>query len=76
MSEKLYSTNADITDQPPLYLREGLFAVDKPLGLTSQDVVGKIRRIIEQDAKSRGVKDNRKKRRKPWTKVGHGGTNQ
>lgn len=75
MSQKCYSTNnSDTTDEPPLYLREGLLAVDKPLGLTSQDVVGRIRRIIEQDAKARGVQDHRKRRRKPWTKVGHGGT--
>ena len=59
---------------PPLYLEEGLFAVDKPLGWTSQQVVGRIRTILEKDARERGAPDNRKKRRKPWMKVGHGGT--
>jgi len=57
-----------------LYLEEGLFAVEKPLGWTSQDVVGKLRRILEKDAKERGAPDHRKKRRKPWMKIGHGGT--
>ena len=60
--------------EPILYLEEGLFAVNKPLGWTSQDVVGKIRNILEQDAKSRNCIDVRKKKRKPWMKVGHGGT--
>jgi tRNA pseudouridine55 synthase len=60
--------------EPLLYLEEGLFAVNKPLGWTSQDVVGKIRNVLEQDAKSRNVIDLRKKKRKPWMKVGHGGT--
>ena len=60
--------------EPILYLEEGLFAVNKPLGWTSQDVVGKIRNILEQDAKSRHCIDVRKKKRKPWMKVGHGGT--
>ena len=60
--------------EPPLYIQEGLFAVNKPLGWTSQQVVGKIRWILEQDAKERGVPDNRTKRRKPWMKIGHGGT--
>jgi tRNA pseudouridine55 synthase len=64
----------EIPEIPLLYLEEGLFAVNKPLGWTSQDVVGKIRNILEQDAKSRNVPDPRKKKRKPWMKVGHGGT--
>lgn len=58
----------------PLYLEEGLFAVDKPLGWTSQDVVGKLRHVLEKDAKARNAPDNRTKRRRPWMKVGHGGT--
>ena len=62
------------TLEPPLYVKEGLFAVDKPLGWTSQQVVGRVRALLEQDAKARGVVDNRKKRRRPWMKVGHGGT--
>ena len=59
---------------PPLYLQEGVFAVKKPLGWTSQQAVGRIRWILEQDAKERAVPDLRTKRRKPWMKVGHGGT--
>eukprot|EP00548_Thalassiothrix_antarctica_P012106 CAMPEP_0194161062 /NCGR_PEP_ID=MMETSP0152-20130528/78735_1 /TAXON_ID=1049557 /ORGANISM="Thalassiothrix antarctica, Strain L6-D1" /LENGTH=365 /DNA_ID=CAMNT_0038870811 /DNA_START=204 /DNA_END=1301 /DNA_ORIENTATION=- len=57
-----------------LYLEEGLFAVNKPLGWTSQDVVGKLRHILEDDAKIRGAPDPRTKKRRPWMKVGHGGT--
>jgi len=60
--------------QEPLYLEEGLFAVNKPLGWTSQDVVGKLRHVLEKDAGARGAPDRRTKRRKPWMKVGHGGT--
>uniref|UniRef100_A0A7R9WF28 tRNA pseudouridine(55) synthase n=1 Tax=Pseudictyota dubia TaxID=2749911 RepID=A0A7R9WF28_9STRA len=60
--------------EPPLYLEEGLFAVRKPLGWTSQDVVGKLRFLLEADARSRNAPDRRKKRRKPWMKLGHGGT--
>jgi hypothetical protein len=59
---------------PPLYVEEGLFAVHKPLEWTSQQVVGKIRWLLEQDAKQRGVVDLRTKRRNPWIKIGHGGT--
>ena len=74
------ATNTDAgrsenTEPPqPLYLEEGLFAVVKPLGWTSQQVVGKVRKILEQDAKARNVPDQRTKRRRPWMKVGHGGT--
>jgi tRNA pseudouridine(55) synthase len=59
---------------PPLYVQEGLFAVHKPMEWTSQQVVGKIRWLLEQDAKQRGVADLRTKRRNPWIKIGHGGT--
>ena len=58
----------------PLYLQEGLFAVRKPLGWTSQDVVGKLRFVLEQDARERNAPDPRTKKRRPWMKVGHGGT--
>ena len=62
------------TEPQPLYLEEGLFAVHKPLGWTSQDVVGKLRFLLESDAKARNAPDRRTKKRKPWMKVGHGGT--
>jgi hypothetical protein len=65
---------AESSSIPPLYLAEGVFAVVKPLGWSSQQIVGKIRKILEADAKERGAPDHRKKRRKPWMKVGHGGT--
>jgi len=68
------SSNDDCTPEPPLYVKEGLFAVDKPLGWTSQQVVGRVRALLEKDAKARGAPDKRKKRRRPWMKVGHGGT--
>ena len=64
----------NIENEIPLYLNEGLFAVQKPLDWTSQDVVAFIRRMLERDAKERGAPDKRTKRRKPWMKVGHGGT--
>lgn len=67
--------NADApSDDVPLYLEEGLFAVHKPLGWTSQDVVGKLRFVLEKDARLRGAPDRRSKKRRPWMKVGHGGT--
>jgi tRNA pseudouridine55 synthase len=61
-------------EETPLYLNEGLFAVQKPLDWTSQDVVAFIRRMLERDAKERGAPDKRTKKRNPWMKVGHGGT--
>lgn len=66
--------DSDSDTEAPLYIQEGLFAVEKPLEWTSQQVVGKIRSILEKDAKARNVPDRRKKRRRPWMKVGHGGT--
>ena len=68
------SEESPTTPEPPLYVKEGIFAVDKPLGWTSQQVVGRIRSLLEKDAKARGAQDKRKKRRRPWMKVGHGGT--
>lgn len=61
----------------PLYKYEGLFAVEKPLDWTSNDVVSYIRGILERDARNRGAKpvnirSRRNKSRK--FKVGHGGT--
>lgn len=68
------SSDGAIKAEEPLYLEEGLFAVHKPLGWTSQDVVGKLRNILETDASSRNAPDVRTKKRRPWMKVGHGGT--
>lgn len=59
---------------PPVYRAEGLLAVNKPLGWTSQDVVAYVRQILLRDAKSRGALPNARRRRKPQIKVGHGGT--
>jgi hypothetical protein len=61
----------------PLYLCQGLFAVEKPLDWTSSDVVSYIRGILERDARNRGakvgsVRSRRKKSR--IVRVGHGGT--
>mmetsp|Transcript_22079 Transcript_22079/g.48027 ORF Transcript_22079/g.48027 Transcript_22079/m.48027 type:complete len:360 (+) Transcript_22079:718-1797(+) len=70
------STSGDVDGggEEQLYLEEGLFAVRKPLGWTSQDVVGKLRFVLETDARERGAPDPRTKKRRPWMKVGHGGT--
>jgi hypothetical protein len=58
-----------------LYNVQGLFAVQKPLTWTSQDAVGYLRKMLEQDAiKNRGYIDDRPKKRKPLIKIGHGGT--
>jgi hypothetical protein len=62
---------------PSLYRSEGLFAVDKPLNWTSQDVVSFVRMRLDRDAKKRGAKPEpmrRGKARKRTIKVGHGGT--
>jgi hypothetical protein len=67
-------SNDETLPETPLYIEEGLFAVAKPLEWTSQQVVGRLRGLLEKDAKARGAPDNRSKRRKPWMKVGHGGT--
>ena len=70
----LSATANENETEVPLYLEEGLFAVHKPLGWTSQDVVGKLRFLLESDARARNAPDRRTKKRKPWMKVGHGGT--
>lgn len=60
-----------------LYRCEGLCAVIKPLEWTSQDVVSYVRAILERDARSRGAKPVKLRRRgnkKRMLKVGHGGT--
>jgi len=61
----------------PLLLSEGLFAVNKPLEWTSQDVVSYIRGILERDARSRGAnpaKVTSRKNKSRKVRVGHGGT--
>ena len=60
---------------PPTHIAEGLCAVYKPLEWTSNDVVMKIRGILEKDARNRGVKlAKRRSKSKNKIKVGHGGT--
>ena len=64
-----------LSDDVPLYLAEGLFAVNKPLNWTSSDVVTVIRNMLSRDTKARGgtvAKIKSKGKRK--VKVGHGGT--
>jgi hypothetical protein len=66
------------TQEPvPLCLSEGLFAVEKPLEWTSQDVVSYIRGVLERDARARGanpVKATSRNNKSRILKVGHGGT--
>lgn len=68
----------DDDDLAPLYRAEGLFAVNKPLEWTSNDVVSYIRGILERDARNRGAKPEKLGRRKSKNnrtiRVGHGGT--
>lgn len=64
---------------PPLYLSEGLFAVDKPVDWTSNDVVSFVRGMLERDARARGAQPQklskrRKRKNSRIIKVGHGGT--
>ena len=92
-SSQLFSTSSNHADQSsakksgevvpqeelaPLYRSEGLFAVDKPMDWTSQDVVSFIRGMLERDARSRGAKPQKlgrgRGRNKRAIKVGHGGT--
>jgi len=60
----------------PLYRSEGIFAVNKPLEWTSNDITSYIRGILERDARSRGAEVRRPRRRakKGVVRVGHGGT--
>jgi tRNA pseudouridine55 synthase len=67
--------NQPIQETIPTHLAEGICAVNKPIGWTSQDVVSYLRGMLERDARSRGVvlpKRSGKSKRK--VKVGHGGT--
>ena len=60
----------------PLYRSEGIFAVNKPLEWSSNDVVSYIRGILERDARNRGaeVRKPRRRAKKGVVRVGHGGT--
>jgi TruB family pseudouridylate synthase (N terminal domain) len=62
------------TETPQLLMAEGLFAVDKPLDWTSNDVVGYLRGILERNARDRGCVVNKRRGRGGGIKVGHGGT--
>ena len=73
-NSKTSNNNIPESEPPQRYIQEGLFAVFKPLNWTSQDAVGFIRKMLERDARERGCIDERKKKRNPWMKVGHGGT--
>ncbi|KAL7578441.1 hypothetical protein ACA910_012832 [Epithemia clementina (nom. ined.)] len=76
---KLRASSSDVSasNQVPLYRTEGLFAVDKPLNWTSQDMVSYIRGILERDARNRGakpVKISSRVNKERIIRVGHGGT--
>ena len=79
-STKLASTILDPSEKGtvvPLYRSEGLFAVEKPLNWTSQDVVSYIRGILERDARKRGAKPSKitsRRNKNRIIRVGHGGT--
>jgi hypothetical protein len=70
--------SVDNTALPPILEVEGLFAVDKPLEWTSQDVVSFVRFMFERDARSRGAKPgklgSRNNRHLQVVRCGHGGT--
>lgn len=63
-------------EEVPLYRSEGIFAVNKPLEWSSNDVVSYIRGILERDARNRGaeVRKPRRRAKKGVVRVGHGGT--
>lgn len=67
-----------VREEPvPIYQTEGLFAVDKPLNWTSNDMVSYIRGILERDARNRGakpVKVSSRRNKSRIVRVGHGGT--
>lgn len=72
------ATNDNNQDTPPFLVTQGLFAVDKPLEWTSQDVTAFIRAMFERDARERGAQvgkiGSKKNRHLPVIRVGHGGT--
>eukprot|EP00543_Licmophora_paradoxa_P003735 CAMPEP_0202456464 /NCGR_PEP_ID=MMETSP1360-20130828/13707_1 /ASSEMBLY_ACC=CAM_ASM_000848 /TAXON_ID=515479 /ORGANISM="Licmophora paradoxa, Strain CCMP2313" /LENGTH=336 /DNA_ID=CAMNT_0049076269 /DNA_START=29 /DNA_END=1039 /DNA_ORIENTATION=+ len=65
------------SDDVPLYQAEGIFAVNKPLNWTSNNVVSYIRGILERDTRQRGgttSKVGSRKKKSRIVRVGHGGT--
>lgn len=74
--QKVDETQKEKKEDVPLYLSEGIFAVNKPLEWSSNDVVSYIRGILERDARNRGaeVRKPRRRAKKGVVRVGHGGT--
>lgn len=52
----------------------GVFAIHKPLGITSQDAVATLKRIFINAGFSSEQKDSKRRRNRNALKVGHGGT--
>ena len=77
-TESKSKSEAESESESSFYKSQGLFAVYKPLEWTSQDVVAYIRGILQRDARDRGFKVERVRKRggnkKRMLKVGHGGT--
>jgi len=69
-------TPTEKKEDVPLYRSQGIFAVNKPLEWSSNDVVSYIRGILERDARNRGaeVRKPRRRAKKGVVRVGHGGT--
>lgn len=66
-----------LSNDVPLYRSEGLFAVNKPLEWTSNDVVSYIRGMLERDTRNRGGKTTKvgsRRNKSRIVRVGHGGT--
>lgn len=77
-SDKTTQTTTEEQQGPvSLYRSQGIFAVEKPLNWTSNDVVSYIRGILEREARERGakpVKVGSRRNKSRILKVGHGGT--
>jgi len=80
LSRGLPSSATDSSEKKekvPLYRSEGIFAVEKPIDWTSNNVVSYIRNILERDARKRGAKPVKvwsRKNKSRIVRVGHGGT--
>jgi TruB family pseudouridylate synthase (N terminal domain) len=75
--EELLPMTTEPPPPPSLYRSQGLFAVEKPLDWTSNNVVSYIRGILERDARHRGAKPAKVSARHSKSsivRVGHGGT--